>query len=199
MTRPFAIIGAVAALAAALPRPSAAQSPLASASTRPISIGLAGGMTVPTSDTRDALSSGAHVEGFVKVRLPGGFPAFRAALNYERLDRKAVAGPAGIGSADARAAILGALGQLQLDLLQGPVRPYVVAGVGAFHLKADDGGATGSSSQLEFGVDGGAGLAVRLGPITGFAEARMRNVYTNAGWIDARTIKAVPVSFGLMF
>lgn len=202
MTRAIATLATLAALTAVAARPCHAQGRFGASSSRPISIGLAGGMTVPTSDTRDAFKSGAHVEGFIKLHLPGGFPAFRAALNYEKLDIKQLVGVPGAATtttATAQTAILGALGQLQFDLIRGPISPYVVAGVGAFNLKAEGTDATASKSKMEFGIDGGAGLAIRLGPISAFAEARMRNVYTNTGWIDTKSIKAVPVSFGLMF
>jgi hypothetical protein len=93
--------------------------------------------------------------------------------------------------------ILSGVGGLQINLLHGPVRPYLTAGVGAFDLR----GLSDSSqaSKINFGIDAGAGLALALGRVSAFVEGRVQNVYTkNGGFIQsAKQINVIPVTFGL--
>lgn len=162
-----------------------------------IRIGAAGGVVVPTSDTRHALKQGVHAQGFVLVNLSQGVP-LRFNLGYQKFDLKqalAAGAPTG-GSTE----ILSGVAGTQINLLHGPVRPYVVLGLGGFdvrNLMAT--AAPGSMSQLKLGVDGGAGVAVKLGRLDAFVEGHLQNVYTDRGLIDARSIQAVPVSFGVLF
>ena len=58
---------------------------------------------------------------------------------------------------------------------------------------------TTPTSQLKFGIDGGAGLALKIGRLYAFIEGHLQNVYTQRGLIDAKSIQAVPVSFGVLF
>jgi len=112
------------------------------------------------------------------------------------------AGSARLDTAAAERTTLAGIGGIRLDLLHGPVRPYVLAGVGAFSVKdaVEPSGTTRDFSNVNFGVDGGAGLSRRLGPIGGFVEARLQNVYTKRqGLIDATSIRSVPVTSGLAF
>jgi hypothetical protein len=100
---------------------------------------------------------------------------------------------------------------MTVDLFRiGPLRPYVTAGLGAFSITdaieslgtptAEVSTQTlGSTTTTRFGIDGGAGLALKLGRLEGFIEARLQNVYTEAGAIDTRSIRSVPVTFGILF
>lgn len=91
------------------------------------------------------------------------------------------------------------MGGTQIYLIGGPLRPYITAGVGAFHIRSALSGQA-TTSQMKFGVNGGAGLTLKLGPISAFVEGDVQNVYTSeGGLIDTKTIQAVPVSFGLLF
>jgi hypothetical protein len=65
---------------------------------------------------------------------------------------------------------------------------------------ATTGGAEQTYTSTNLGIDGGAGLAFKLGPITGFAETRLQNVYTKEkGLVDTKSIQSFPVSFGIVF
>jgi len=87
-------------------------------------------------------------------------------------------------------------------LLPGPVRPFVMAGLGAFNVKdmIDAASTSTSSSKTNFGVDGGGGIEIKLGRLSAFAEAKIQNVYSkNTGAISRSSIQTVPVTFGLLF
>ena len=128
----------------------------------------------------------------------GFLPPFRINLGYEKFDLK----DAILGGATGESTILSGVAALSFNLFQlGPVRPYVVAGLGAFNIKdvLESAGGEAETSSTHFGIDGGAGLALRIGRIEGFIEGRVQNVYTEAGVVDAKNIRAIPVTFGILF
>ena len=208
------LTAAVSLVALSLPAAARAQSTidqLSSPSTRPVQIGLGGGVSVPRQGaTARELQAGMQGQGFVLFRLPAGLPALRLNVDYarqkfERPTRSLVGSPLPGGvldTASAERTALAGIAGLRFDLLRGPVRPYVVAGVGAFSVTdaVEEAGRTRDYSNVNFGLDGGAGLAIRLGPVGGFVEARLQNVYTKReGLIDTKSIQSVPVTFGLVF
>lgn len=97
--------------------------------------------------------------------------------------------------------ILAGLANLQIGVVPlGPIRPYIVAGLGAYSLKTETEGATPiSESDIRFGINGGAGVAIQLGLVNGYLEGRVDNVFTEKGMIDAEQIQVIPVTFGLSF
>jgi opacity protein-like surface antigen len=192
-------------------RADAQRYPDRGAGSRPITIGIGGGASVPTTGSvKDALKTGVNWHGFVGFRPMAGMPMLRLAADYQKFDFKKEALVAATGGAattstavaDAQTKILGGLANVGFDLLHGPVRPYLLAGVGAFNVKTDGSDASGQSfsrSKTQFGIDGGAGLAVNIGPIAAFVEGRVQNVYTDKGVIDTKSITTVPVTFGIQF
>lgn len=166
---------------------------------RMVRAGFGGGVSVPINDAKDALKNGINGQGYVLFRLPGGLPAFGVNLSYQKFDFKDVALlPGQTGDSQ----VLGGTGGFSLSLLRsGPVRPYITAGLGAVNVRTAIETASSSSkaSATKFGVDGGTGLALKLGRIDGFIEARIQNVYTDEGVIDTKSVQFVPVTFGLVF
>jgi len=63
----------------------------------------------------------------------------------------------------------------------------------------DAAAASGTFTGTKFAIDGGAGLRVRMGAISGFIEGRINSVYTEQGMIDFKNVRVIPVSFGLAF
>lgn len=209
----LAAAATAAALFVAAPTASAQRYPGRGVETHMVTVGVGGGASVPTTgNVRDALKTGVNWHGFVGVRPGMGLPMLRFAVDYQKFDfkREALVDPTtggGTGTptsvTDAQTKILGGLANLGVDLLHGPVRPYILAGVGAFNVKTEgklsSGGEAFSKSKTQFGIDGGAGLAVNIGRIAAFVEGRVQNVYTDKGAIDTKSITTVPVTFGLQF
>ena len=198
--RAFAALGCLAVLSV----PAFGQGPAMSGD-HMVQIGFGGGVTVPVSDARDAFKDGVNGTGFVQVHLPS-LPALRFALTYDRFNLKSLASGAvtGTNPDDAgHSQIFGGTAGIKLHLLPGPVKPFVEAGLGAFNVQqivnAAAGGST-TTSDTNFGVDGGAGVEIKIGRLSAFAEGRVQNVYTkNNGFINKSSIQSVPVSFGVMF
>ena len=169
-----------------------------------VRVGFGGGVTVPVSDARDAFKDGFNGTGFVLVHLTQGLPALRFAFSYDRFKLKPVSGvtPAPGEDEAGHSQILGGTAGIKLHLIPGPVRPFVMAGLGAFNVRQLVNAASGSTttSQTNFGIDGGAGVEIKIGRIAAFAEGRVQNVYTkSSGLINKNSIQSIPVSFGLMF
>jgi opacity protein-like surface antigen len=169
------------------------------AAARPVQIGFGGGMSVPVSNAKDAFKTGFHGQAMVKWKVPTMPFGLRGTLGYERLDLKEL--PTGV---EGKSSILSGLGNVTLGISAGPVKPYILAGLGAFNTKTDVTGFP-SASQTQFGIDGGAGLEFKLGAISGFIEGRLENIFTDQGFStalgSATEFKAriIPVTFGVFF
>ena len=169
-----------------------------------VRVGFGGGVSVPVSDAKEAFKDGVNGTGFVLVHILGGLPALRFAFSYDRYKLKQVGGLTPSAGEDeiGHSQILGGTAGIKLHLLPGPVRPFVMAGLGAFNVKdvIDAAGASASGSKTNFGVDGGGGIEIKLGRLSAFAEAKIQNVYSkNSGVISRSSIQTVPVTFGLLF
>ena len=169
-----------------------------------IRVGFGGGVSMPVSEAGDAYKSGLNGKGFVLVNL-GGLPSLRFDLGYQKFDYKQESQNAlGPGGSDATSQILSGVAGLHLDLIRvGPVRPYLLAGLGAFNVRSSLdslGNDTGTVSTTKFGIDGGAGVAFTLGKrLDAFVEAKIQNIYTDQGAIDTKSIRVIPITFGIMF
>jgi|SRR5438105_14278730 len=184
---------AVVVLLASSPMVASAQVGLAH---RFVTVGVGGGMSVPVSDASDAFKNGYNVQGFARLNVPKLPVVPRFDLDFSRFNLDdAKVGVPGTGQ------ILAGLANLQLNVLPlGPIRPYVVAGLGAYNLKTETEGVTPASvTGTHFGINGGAGVALHLGMINGYVEGRVDNVYTEKGMINTDKIQVVPVTFGLTF
>lgn len=161
-----------------------------------VTFGIGGGMSVPVSDARDAFKNGFNAQGFVRFHPPALPVIPRIDLNYSKFDlddaQTLVPGTS---------QIISGLANLQLYVLPtGPIRPYVIAGLGAYSFNTKTEGVGGvEESSMRFGINGGAGLTLSLGAISAYLEGRVDNVYTEAGMIDETQIQVVPVTFGITF
>ena len=177
----------------------------ASAGTGPVNFGLGGGITMPTNGTGDALKNGFHLRGLAEFHVPALSFGLRGALGYQKMNlQDIVQSAAGITNGESK--ILSGLAGVTFPLVStGAVRPYITASLGAFHVngQADSSGVSFSNSQTRFGIDGGVGMKLGLGKAQGFVEARLENVYTEAGWNPAvsslKNARFIPVTFGFSF
>jgi opacity protein-like surface antigen len=216
--RPALVALALAIAVLALLATRARAQPGGSAPPRAVRVGIGGGVAVPVGNFKDGYQSGAlrrdlqngvAGQAFVEFR-PGAFPVgFRASVTYNRfgIDKVRVGSTgAEVAGADGTSEILGGLGNVTLQFPGGPIRPYVLAGVGAFNVKNRFTGLTGAAAQsadvseTDFGLNGGAGVTLRLAGLEAFVEARVANVYTKRERFgNLKTVQYVPVTFGLLF
>ena len=196
----FLLVLSVAVLGAAV-AVSAYAEPSGMESTRAVSFGLGGGVSVPVSDAKDAFKNGFSGQGFVRFNLKGLQFAPRLDFTFSSFDlssaKLATPGASGTGQ------LFAGLANLQVMFNVGPVRPYVIAGVGVYNVKTDVTGVpnTSSSTDTRFGVNGGGGVLLKLGhAVSAYIEGRIDNVYTDTGgFLNTSQIQVVPVTFGVVF
>jgi len=168
---------------------------------RLVSFGIGGGVSVPVSDAKDAFNTGFNGQGFVRLNLNALPIQPRVDFTFSRFDisdaQLATPGASGTGQ------IFAGLANLQYSILPtGPIRPYIVAGIGAYNTKTDVTGipSYANTSSTDFGINGGAGITFKLGNlVSGYVEGRVDNVYTKKGLKNSDQIQVVPVTFGLVF
>jgi opacity protein-like surface antigen len=167
-----------------------------------ISIGLGGGVSVPVSDASDAFKTGFNGQGFVRFNLHGLPIQPRVDFTFSKFDVKDVKlqtpGATGTGQ------IFAGIANVQYSLTHsGPLRPYIVGGVGAYASKTDISGVPNVSgtSSTDFGINAGAGTVFKLGSmLSGYVEGRVDNVYSSkSGFVSADQVRVVPVTFGIVF
>ncbi len=167
----------------------------------PIQIGFGGGASVPLSDAKDAFKSGWHGSGIVRLNLPMMPFGFQGNFSYHHfsLDEQNV-GFAGSGR------ILSGIADARFALpVPGPIKPYLLAGVGTYNIKADpdQAGATASKSTTKFGINGGGGVTIHFPglPVNAFVEGKLEDIYTDQGLNSAVTqdfkTQIIPVTFGI--
>jgi hypothetical protein len=173
--------------------------------TRMITFGVGGGVAVPVSDAKDALKNGFNGLAYARAKLPGMPFSFGVQVAFSQFDFKNSTVTTSGGytgtptSSTPTASLLAGLGEVKLDLMHGPIQPYVTVGLGAYDVHTEvDGGPSASSTK--FGLNGGAGLALQLGGLRAFAQGRVDNVYSSSGGvINAKSIQVVPVTVGIEF
>jgi len=170
-------------------------------SNRPVSFGIGGGVSVPVSDASDAFDTGFNGQGFVRFNLPQ-FPIQpRVDFTFSKFDVKdvtlATPGASGTGQ------IFAGIANVQYSLMHsGFLRPYIVAGLGAYNTKTDISGIPGvtGNSSTDFGINAGLGAVFKISSaVSGYVEGRIDNVYSSKGMIQADQVQVVPVTFGLVF
>lgn len=171
-----------------------------SSATRPIRVMIGGGAALPLGDFGDRHDPGYTMQGALLINF-AGFPInLRTDVNYSNMKLKDVFNPGGqTALADDATKIFGGLLSLTVPLGSGPIRPYVMAGLGAFNVDPAQISATPTKSSVEFAINGGAGLQLRLFGLEAFVEARLNNVYTDKGIIDTKGIQMIPLTFGVIF
>lgn len=186
MKRSLRLAGLVAFIA--LPVMASAQE-----STRPVSFGVSGGLSLPVGDTGDGLDAGFNVTGHLMFK-PASLTnlGFRLDAAFDRFGYKA-SDNANFRSISGSANAVYSFPQSS----PGVIRPYVIGGVGMYNLKttADAGGINfGSESVTKVGAQGGVGINFQLSGFTTFLEAKYVNIFT-----EGSSTSFIPVTFGIRF
>ncbi|HSB53142.1 MAG TPA: outer membrane beta-barrel protein [Gemmatimonadales bacterium] len=151
-----------------------------------VSIGVGGGLSIPTGTLKDGVKTGWNALANVGYDLPSGI-GVRGDFYYAQHKFK--------GGVDAKFKFAGGLGNILYNFKSaGTIHPYILGSVGFMNAKTDVSGAP-SETKIAFG--GGAGLKFKAGTDASiFAEGRYITVNTsgdNANFIPI----TVGVSFGL--
>jgi len=174
---------AAACLASATPTPLQSQ--------RTLSLGLAGGVSVPEGDLADGANTGWHALGTLVLSTPMQPLGLRLDVAYNRFayndDVRAALGASGyqtVGSATANATY-------RLPMTDSPMSPYLVSGLGAYRSACSD---DECDSTTRYGWNVGLGTKLFAFRVRSFIEARYHR--TSRG---DRSVHYFPVTFGLLF
>ena len=173
-----------------------AQFPGMAGSTRPISLVISGGLTVPSSDLGDLHDAGLHYDAALILNIPGFPIALRPefSLTQFKLKEPVLTAP----NADDVTNMMAFMGNIELPLGGGL---YVLAGGGLLSMSVPEAltpdGEEESSKKFTF--DAGAGLRFALGGIRGFVEARIGAASYDQGKVGFSKAQFIPVTFGLVF
>lgn len=151
---------------------------------RPVTVGLAAGLSAPIGDFADSHKMGWNATG----SLGFNFPASAVGVRFEGFYNSFEGEDDGILS-NPKATIAGATANALYHLGGQTVRPYVIGGVGAYNSKIE-----GGRSETDFGINAGLGFKFGLGTLTTFAEARLHTVSA-----DPEDFQFIPVTFGIEF
>jgi len=180
---------AIAAIAVSSAAAAGAQG--VTSATKPFSLGISGGASIPTGDLAQYTNTGYNVGGHVGLGTPVLPISFRGDVNYDNFGAK------GSGNSNYHVWSYTANAVYEVPTMTG-IRPYVIGGVGGFTPGASytSGNTTVSaSSGTKFGFDVGGGLTIPLSGFNAFVEARYNHFNNDGGG----STSFVPITFGIMF
>ena len=119
---------------------------------------------------------------------------------YQNFELRRAAIPAAAAPGGGTGTLLGGLGDLQLYLRGGNVRPYLLAGAGAWSVRTEyDSDALPTRTETRFGVRGGAGVLLTFGSLLLYAEGAVDQIVPREGAPVSSTIRIAPVTVGVIF
>lgn len=192
--------GAILAGCVMVTSTAGAQGPILS----PVSIGIAGGVAVPTGHLADGTASGFagvntgfNVTGSVGVGLPFLPFSLRGEASYNGFDAKS-ARQATVGeeiNADVRVVNVTAniVLPVHLPVPTMVLSPYLIGGIGKYNVRFSP-ATSGSISSSNFGFNIGAGVKIPMIVFDAFVEARYHRVNQSNGYLAF-----VPITVGVMF
>lgn len=153
----------------------------------PVHFGVSAGASMPTGDFGDAADMGYNVAGLVELSLPAAPVSFRGELGYNSWGFKS-----SVADGESVSALSGAVNAVYaFPMPAAPVKPYVIGGLGMYHLSTS---ISGVSAENKFGFNAGAGLKFNLGTINALAEVRYTHIAT-----EGSSTSYLPISFGILF
>ncbi|HEU5170873.1 MAG TPA: outer membrane beta-barrel protein [Gemmatimonadales bacterium] len=165
----------------------------------PLTFGLGGSLTVPVGGTpgfglgdgSSALGAGWQGIGLLQIRPFGGNFGFQLDGSYQRITPGAVS-YAGRQVFSGTANLVYEFGRSRTST----VVPYVIGGAGVYTFQRGI-----DASTTRFGVSGGAGLNLNLGPGALFVESRFHNVFGAGLGADGRasSTRLIPITAGFKF
>ena len=152
---------------------------------RPVSLGISGGASVPTGTAGDGLESGFNVGGLLQIAPAASPLGMRLEGGYHRFDL------ANGGNGNTR--VIDGIANGVVRFPGQVVRPYLIAGVGAYNVGGEVAGVS-LDSETNVGLNGGAGIDIPLSGIAAFVEARYHTVFR-----DGENLNMLPVTVGIRF
>jgi opacity protein-like surface antigen len=159
--------------------------PLAARAQRPVSLGLAGGVSFPQGDLSTGANTGWHALATLVVSTLTQPLGLRADVAYNQFGFSGgVAGHQSVASATLN-------GTYRLPMTNSPLSPYLIAGLGAYRSECSLD--QGCEAVTKFGWNVGLGTKLYVLGFRSFLEARYHR--TKRG---ESTLNYFPLTFGLL-
>jgi opacity protein-like surface antigen len=152
---------------------------------RPISIGLAGGVSLPQGDLADGVNTGWHALGTIALSTLMQPLGLRLDVAYNRFEFDAGDGNQSVGSATLN-------GTYRLPMTNSPMSPYLIAGLGAYRTECSLD--VGCEATTKFGWNVGLGARLFVLGFRSFAEARYHRTKRGDSGVNY-----FPITLGVMF
>ncbi len=170
----------LAAAAGLAPRVAVAQFAAPPAG-KPVSVGIQGGLTVPSGDLGDVTKTGWNLGGYVQYRQPDQVFGLRGEVQYRNdfTDRFLVDEGGSVGTTGHYGMLsFGADGVLEVAPQGRGIGWYLLAGPAVYRVEPSitDQDITVSSSDTKLGFNAGGGLRFRMGGANLFVESRYHAV-----------------------
>ena len=153
---------------------------------KPISLGIAGGGSLPMADMKEGANTGYNGTLALAIKAPIIPVGLRFDAAYNMFGAK-------VGDAKLHMASL--TGNVTYNLPSIGVSPYVIGGAGVYSSVESAEGLPSSPRANDFGWNAGAGINLPLTVFKAFVEARYNSVSVG----DGAKIEFVPLTFGIMF
>jgi Outer membrane protein beta-barrel domain len=146
-----------------------------------VSLGVAGGLSMPAGDASESVKSGYNLTVALGIKPPVAPIGLRIDGMWNSFESKLIA--------DRTSRLLAGTANLTLSAPMLPMG-YLIAGGGMYNSSVS--GQTGS--ETDFGFNVGAGLNFPLTAFSTFLEARYHHVNAENG-----SFQFVPITFGIRF
>ena len=161
-----------------------------------VAFGLGGGATVPSGSLNDRSNLGYNGLATVQLGVPTFPLQFRADLQYNSFGGKDFGSSVtnAFNQADTRV-ISGSVNAV-FSLLPGPVKPYLIGGVGYYDTQLK-----GTDATRKMGYNYGAGVKFGMTGASLFIEARLHEIKDATFDVGGNrsSAKFIPVTIGIMF
>jgi opacity protein-like surface antigen len=161
------------------------------AAQRPLSVGIAGGATIPTGDLRTGTNTGWHALGTIGLSTLMQPIGLRLDVAYNRFGTRGPTTTIGARNLSVGSATLNA--SYRLPMTDSPISPYLISGLGAYRTDCS-GGTVGCGASTRYGWNVGLGTKMNLIGLRPFLEARYHRTKGAGG-----TVQFFPITLGLMF
>jgi hypothetical protein len=151
---------------------------------RPISLGLAGGVSFPQGDLAEGANTGWHALGSLVLSTLMQPLGLRLDVAYNRFEFSDVEGNQSVGSATLNATY-------RLPMTNSPMSPYLISGLGAYRTECSPDAECDAATK--FGWNVGLGTKLYVG-FRSFLEARYHR--TKQGDVS---VSYFPLTFGVLF
>ena len=159
--------------------------------TRTISLGISGGLSLPMGNLSDNVDAGYNGTGHLYFKPSTMKLALRGDVGYDSWKAKS-----SVVNANFSSLSFTGNGIFYLGESTAAMRPYLLVGGGMYRTKssASVSGVSTSFTSSDPGIQGGLGMSFNLSGFNTFLEAKYINVFG-----DGDNLNYVPITFGIRF